>query len=44
MKMWVSSESQVTHGETEHYKMLQTLKNEYVIAVAIEKYCISAIS
>jgi quinol monooxygenase YgiN len=43
MEMWVSSKSLAAHGRTEHYTMLQALKKEYVTAVAIEKYNISAI-
>lgn len=43
MEMWVSNKAQATHGKTEHYRRLQSLKKEYVTNVTIEKYNASAI-
>ncbi len=41
MEMWVNDIDQAMHGKTEHYKKLQSLKEEYVTDVNIEKYNIS---
>ena len=38
MEMWVNNVAQAMHGKTEHYKKLQSLKEEYVTDVSIEKY------
>lgn len=41
IEIWANSEAQALHGKTEHYKRLQTLKEEYVTDTVIEKYGIS---
>lgn len=38
MEMWVNDVAQSMHRKTEHYKRLQSLKEEYVTEVSIEKY------
>lgn len=38
MEMWVNEVAQAVHSKTEHYKKLQSLKEEYVTDVSIEKY------
>ena len=38
MEMWANNVAQEMHGKTEHYKKLQSLKEEYVTDVSIEKY------
>lgn len=43
MEIWANSNAQTLHGKTEHYKRLQTLKNEYVTDVNIEKYDLNII-
>lgn len=43
MEMWADGKAQEAHGKTEHYQRLQSLKNEYVTKVTIEKYSVSAI-
>ena len=38
MEIWVNDVAQDVHSKTEHYKKLQSLKEEYVTDVRIEKY------